>query len=549
MARTLPATVRVLQRPAGFAGRRMAGLMRGDSRIALALAAAAALAYGLTARPDWSFDPLRYADQMQRDRLDELLVGPQHVLGNLIPLAAYRALRAAGTGVDAWPVMAVAAVLAAGATVGLVFLAARAFGATRGAAAVGAGLLAVTPGMWRAGASGGVYGVVLLTLVLGWIAGGRYLASPGPRRAAVLGVAAGAAVAGHLGSLVFVPAAVVLLVAGRAPRSRRVPVRSLAAFAGGAAAVVAVAFVAAAGLATGFDPGGMAQWLFDPEIGGPAKRPAVVGWGTAGLFEGAILPGKSRGFSLQVAVTLGFIVVAAARGGGMLRRHGRTRIGGAALLLHVGVAALAASWFQALRADYWMPAILSLTIAGAAGPPLVAHRLRARLGRRSAHRIVAATAAVAVAGLGAWNVSHDVAGRLRITGMRAEAAALLGEQIPRGGYVLLFPELAGRLALDGFDAEGGWAALARQVESGAEAPGLIDALRAVGDRPIYVSSLAFDLEEWQVEYLGSDAGELWLQLWACCEPREVMRFEANLGPEVLYRLGRVPPAGEMAPAG
>ena len=68
-----------------------------DLGIAALLTAGAAIAYSLTFHPDWIYDPLRYAELMQRGPV-RILLGPQHALGNLLPLLVFRAARGLGYG-------------------------------------------------------------------------------------------------------------------------------------------------------------------------------------------------------------------------------------------------------------------------------------------------------------------------------------------------------------------------------------------------------------------------------------------------------------------
>ena len=60
-----------------------------------ALAGLAGAVTALAFHPDWIYDPLRYAELTQRGPVGVLL-GPQHVLGNLLPFAAYRGARGLG---------------------------------------------------------------------------------------------------------------------------------------------------------------------------------------------------------------------------------------------------------------------------------------------------------------------------------------------------------------------------------------------------------------------------------------------------------------------
>src|SRR5204862_3565955 len=108
---------------------------------------------------------------------------------------------------------------------------------TRLAAATSAGAFAFTVAAWRAGGSGGVYGIALAACAIGWVAAAAFVRAPSDRRAMVLGAAAGAAAASHLENVAFVAAALVLvaLTDHGATRWRRIGI-----VAGVAAAVTAV---------------------------------------------------------------------------------------------------------------------------------------------------------------------------------------------------------------------------------------------------------------------------------------------------------------------
>src|SRR5439155_19251010 len=156
-----------------------------------------------------------------------ILLGPQHALGNLLPLVVFRAARGLGYGGRAMPVLAGFSVAGAATAVGATYLAAIRLGGSRLAGVGAAAALGAAAAPWRAGGSGGVYGVALATLAIGWLAAARFARGPSVRSAAVLGAAAGFAVGGHLANVAFVAAALVLVVA-LAPRDR---VRGASAFA------------------------------------------------------------------------------------------------------------------------------------------------------------------------------------------------------------------------------------------------------------------------------------------------------------------------------
>ena len=222
----------------------------------------------------------------------------------------------------------------------------------------------------------------------------------------------------------------------------------------------------------------------------------------------------------------------------MMSRGRAARVAALALFVHVALAVLAAAWFQPLRPDYYLPAALSLAVLGGAGGPVLR---AARLGSVAGRRAVAVVTVAAVLGLGGWNVVTDVRGRLEITSVRAEAAEILRAELPRDAYVLVLTELAGLLALDGYRAEGGWPALLREVQAGSPRPGLMDLIRSVGSRPVFVSEQAFILEPWQEDYLGVNEGDLWRMVQECCRLRPVVEYRTNYGEATLYLLE--PPPG------
>src|SRR2546422_226937 len=132
-----------LRRPTPPEGRGARDADRAAVGLALLVAGAAALAYAMVAHPDWLVDPLPYAVLTQRGHASGLF-GPQHVLGNMLPFATYRASLALGYGGGALPIQAAIAIAATAACVGLTFLAARRLGASMAAAIVAAAGLAVT---------------------------------------------------------------------------------------------------------------------------------------------------------------------------------------------------------------------------------------------------------------------------------------------------------------------------------------------------------------------------------------------------------------------
>jgi hypothetical protein len=459
-----------------------------DWAVCALLGAGAMLMYAIAFHPDWSYDPLRYAELTQRGPV-RILLGPQHVLGNLLPFAAYRAARGLGYDGRAMPVLAAFAVVGAAVAVAAIYLAAVRLGGTRLAAATSAGVFAVTVAAWRAGGGGGVYGVALAGCALGWVAIAAYVRAPSDRTAAVLGLASGAAVAAHLENVAFVGAAllVVALTARGTVRWRRLGIVVLCG-----AALSVIVFVVTSGIATGWSASGMWRWVVHPGIGGPADRSSQVGWGVGGLYA-AVSTGQR---ALAVAV----LVVAAVRIAMLSARSGIGRVLAAAVVVNAGIAFLLSSWYQALRLDYWGLGLVPLAVGAGAGTPIYG---RSRPWRRIAG--VAAAVALVIALL-AWNGVHEVAPSLRQSDANARTVAAIEAHVPRGARVVASLPVSGRLADIGYLAEPG-SAWARAL------PGVPPVRLYISPgEPIYMTSDAFGLTSAQIATLGMTSDDIWMTL-------------------------------------
>jgi hypothetical protein len=507
-----------------------------DVLIGLSLTGAAALIYALSFHPDWIYDPLRYAELMQRGPV-RVLLGPQHALGNLLPLAVFRAARGLGYGGQAMPVLAGFSVFGASLAVGATYLAAVRLGGSRFAAVTAAALLGVAAAPWRAGGSGGVYGIALATLAVGWLAAAGYLRSPGVRAAGLLGVAGGVAIGGHLANVAFVAAAVVLVVTV-SPREHRV--RSLGALALGAVVAAGAVFLLTAGVATGWSIPGMKDWLLHPGIGGATDRSSLVGWGVAGLFP-AFASGQPHvswlpfgldeaNGHLEILVTLLLLGAAFVRG---VLLAARSRTGAAlagALVLNTGLAFLLASWHQALRADYWGLGLVPLAVMGGAGT--VSFRRRSPVRRAATVGVALAT----VAALLAWNASQEVAPSLELSDKRAGLVEALAQRAPSDSHIVISLILAGRLADRGYDAEGGFAALQNEVRGGAPKPGVAALVADLDTRPLFISSAAFGFTAGQARFLGATGRDVWRALHECCVLQPILGTSGLPRDETVFRL-------------
>jgi len=381
-----------------------------------------------------------------------------------------------------------------------------------------------------------VYGVALATLAIGWLVAARFARGPSVRSAAVLGAAAGLAVGGHLANVAFVAAALVLVVA-LSPLDR---VRSASAFAIAVIATAGLVFVITAGCATGWSLGGMRHWLLHPGIGGSTDRSSLVGWGIGGLYS-AVASGQPHvswlpfGFDaanghLEILVTWLLIAVAVFRGLLLAARSRTGTILATALITNTTLAFVLASWYQALRSDYWGLGLVPLAVMAGAGTITFRRRVPAT------RALTAAAALAVVAALLAWNAAQEVAPSIELSRARGRAVRALEARVPRDSSLLLSLILGGRFADDGYDAGGGFAALQAAVRAGVPKPGLDAVLAAARTRPVYVSSLAFGFTKGQARFLGATGRNIWKQLHTCCELSLVYRTRGLPRDESIYRV-------------
>jgi hypothetical protein len=141
-----------------------------------------------------------------------------------------------------------------------------------------------------------------------------------------------------------------------------------------------------------------------------------------------------------------------------------------------------------------------------------------------------------VALLTAWNATQSVDPSLDTSHARGRAVARIEAAVPEDAHVLLSSTLAGRLADDGYEAEGGFPALRRAVEAGADLPGVAALVEEASGGPVFISSRAFSLTAVQARFLGTTGAGIWERLRACCTLRPVLRLTELSHPEVLYRL-------------
>jgi hypothetical protein len=506
-----------------------------DLALGLALASGAAVTYAVTFHPDWIFDPLRYAELMQRGPV-RVLLGPQHALGNLLPYLAFRASNHLGYDGRAMPSLAAFAVAGGAVAVWAVFAAAVRLGGSRVAGVLAAGVLASTAFLWRAGGSAGVYGVAAATLAIGWLAAAHYVRRRGIRAAAFLGVACGVALGGHLANVAFVAAALVLVVALEPAGTR---LRALGALLGSTALVGAIIFGITAGVATGWSISGMRDWALHPGIGGSTDRSSLVGWGIGGLFPAVAegqphvswLPfGLEDNGHLQVLVTILLLVTAVLRGVGLATRSRTSAVLAAALTLNAGLAFLLASWYQSLRPDYWGMGLVPLAVMAGAGTRVFGpHRAKLRLAG-------AAATLVLIGGLLAWNASQEVAPSLALSRERGHEVHRMEARIPRAARVFVSPLIAGRLADDGYDAGTGFSSLRSIVDAnGGETQTVLRPIVFEARfRPTFVTRKAFSLTSGQADFLGMTGATLWWRLHGFWSFTAVLRIE--LSGETLYRV-------------
>jgi hypothetical protein len=271
----------------------------------------------------------------------------------------------------------------------------------------------------------------------------------------------------------------------------------------------------------------------------PGDRSFAVGWGIQGLPDGIAAGGNGSWLPLGLSsatVWLRLVLIAAAlawtavRTSRLLRRPGRSRLMASALLAHAVLAFVAASWYQALRAEYFALGFIPLALLAAVGTPR-------RTGHPAAGRRWTASVVVVVliGALLTWNLESQVRPELAESRQRAAVAQRIEVAVPPGARILASLDLAGVMAVDGYRASSGWVALSQAVARGAATPGLSAVLAGAGPS-VFVSSGAFDLIPPQAAYLGATGPELWADVTACCSPRPVLRFVTAAGPETLYRL-------------
>ena len=551
-APTAAAARRDIPTPGASPGRTNAGIAplsrpptshgRPDLWLAAALALGAGAVYLATASPDWTFDALRYADWMQRGAWGQL-IRLQHALGNAVPLGAFRLLRGFGYGGGSLPVLAAVNSAAAGLAVALLYLAARRLGGHRSWSFAVACLLAVAPGVWRAGASAGVYGIALAATALGWLAAAQYVQRPSVGRAAAVGLAAGIAVATQVAAIAFAPAGLLLVARlGGPDRLDGSLARRVLGYAASGALGLCLMLLPAAGLAAGWSPEGMLGWLLHPRLGGPGDLSGTVGFGLRGLFYSLAGwdPSLSGGAGLTgAAAWVATCIAAVALWASLLRGlavravGGRARALSAALILHASLAVLLASWYQALRADYFTFALVPLALLWAC--PRAAGLLRPPSRRRA----VTVAGTLFLFGV-ASNLLAAVVPVLHRSELRDQAAATVIRHTPADARLIVSKPIMPRIAYAGFSAQTGWEALAGAVAHGSPPPGLDAVLRAAGRRGILVSSAAFDLRPQQAAFLRTTPEAIWESLRACCAIRPVATFSSDAGAETLYLLTRRP---------
>src|SRR5439155_15205047 len=135
-------------------------------------------------------------------------------------------------------------------------------------------------------------------------------------------------------------------------------------------------------------------WFTHPGLGGPSDRSSAVGWGTAGLFAAVARD--------QRAIAIAVLALAAIRIVALAVRSGTGRVLAVAVVVNAGGAFVLASWYQALRLDYWGLGLVPLAVGAGAGTRVFTHR-------RGVVRAGAVVATLAlVGGLTAWNAAKEV---------------------------------------------------------------------------------------------------------------------------------------------
>lgn len=505
-----------------------------DRWLAAGAAMCAAILYATTAHADWIWDSLRYAEWMEDGPFDQLLIH-QHAFGNLVPLGIFEALSGLGLEVSSLDVLTYVNVTGAAAAVGLTYLTARRLGGSTLAAVASTATVAVSFGVWRGGGSAGVYGTTLAAIALAWFTAAGYATRPGVRSAAVLGGAVGLAVATHLATVALAPAALFLAVAlgpTRAMTVSRDKMKTAVVFSSASVVVVLSLMAITAGVVRGWSPPAILAWFLTPRFGGTADPQSAVGFGLDGL-EVAIagtaeLPGGGEGGQIPMIIAGALILLVVGRAGIMLVRDRRGRTLAAALLIHGLVAVLAASWYQALRVDYFTLALIPVALLWPVGGPALASGAL-----RPGVVPVLVTAGI-VGSLALWNLTTAVLPSLERSQSRASAAHVIVEASPRDARLLLSPVVVPRVAYEGLEAQTGWGALLFAVQDGARKPGLNEVLVAASQRPLLVSTKAFELTPGQTQFLGATPDEIWSHFHTRCLVSSIADFETDLGSEELY---------------
>jgi hypothetical protein len=468
----------------------------------------------------------------------EQLVVILHPLANLLPMGVLALVQEIGLGSSSLEVLKMAAAMGSGLALMVTYLAGRRMQGSVFASFLAAVGLGLTLGMWRAGSSGGVYGLSLLALAGAWWLAASYPNQGDTKRAVWLGVAAGLCVTTHLALITAVPALalVVIGLAGTGPDHSWARARAMAGFAAGVTTTSMVVWLMGAGIASGWRASGMLEWVAGSHV--PVADPsAAIGWGLSGL--GAAIaapggPGRLGGYSKDAATILAilFVIACFGRGVTLLVRADRQRVLGAALLCNAALAFVAASWYQSLRPDYFALGLIPLALLWPVGGTVLTSGRR-RIGRR-----LAAVAIAPIAILGIWNVVMGVGPTMQLSNQRERAAETITEVAPQDSRLILSPSVMPFVAYAGLDAKTGWGALLETTGSrpspGAAAP-LVDALTG-GNDPLLISSRSFDLLPTQESLFRVTESQLWQAFRSCCEFESIARFDTERGVETLYRV-------------
>ena len=224
--------------------------------VAVALWLAFSACYGWTA-PSLAYqhwDSLEYAHVVESLRVEA--VWGNHPLGHLVQQGTYRGARAMGYTGRAMPLLqALGAVVTAGAIAWFFVLLATTLGLGRMRAAGWAVLLGSTWGLAHYAGTADIYGLALLTLVLGWHGLTSLAAVPSVRRALGAGVLIGIAGLTH-------QFAVVVIAAAAAAFVRRLGVRYAAWLAAATGMTLVAGYVGIAWLVTANDtPSEIIRWI------------------------------------------------------------------------------------------------------------------------------------------------------------------------------------------------------------------------------------------------------------------------------------------------